>query len=163
MDLESNWPPGYRLVQGSSLDRSRLLSMLGSAYAELGATQLGHLTKTVELYLEGPSMLWWLEKTDAPRVGFTAVQEESIGCLWLGQSINQLTGALQAYIYLVYVMPQYRRQGMGRKLMQHAKDWAKKQGYDQISLQVFVKNTAALRLYETLGFRPSATLLVLEL
>ena len=163
MDLESNWPSGYRLVQGSSLDRSRLISTLGIAYTELGATQLGHLTKTVELYLEGPSMLWWLEKSAASRVGFTAAQRDSVGCLWLGQSINQLTGALQAYIYLVYVAPQYRRRGMGRKLMQHAKDWAKKQGYDQISLQVFTKNIAALKLYETLGYRQSAALLVLEL
>ncbi|MGD1948458.1 MAG: GNAT family N-acetyltransferase [Leptolyngbyaceae cyanobacterium] len=163
MDLESSWPLGYRLVQGSSLDRSRLMSTLGNAYEELGATQLDHLAKTVELYLEGPSMLWWLEKTGTSRVGFTAVQSESVGCLWLGQSINQLTGALQAYIYLVYVVPQYRRQGMGRKLMQHAKNWAIKQGYEQISLQVFVNNTAALKLYETLGYRYSATLLQLEL
>ncbi|MEM1254471.1 MAG: GNAT family N-acetyltransferase [Cyanobacteria bacterium P01_H01_bin.21] len=163
MDLESNWPLGYRLVQGSSVDRSRLISTLGSAYEELGAPQLGHLARTVELYLEGPSMLWWLEKTGTSRVGFTAIQPESVGCLWLGQSINQLTGVLQAYIYLVYVAPQYRRRGMGRKLMQHAKDWAKTQGYDQISLQVFVNNTAALKLYETLGYRQSATLLQLEL
>ena len=163
MDLESNWPLGYRLVQGSSVDRSRLISTLGSAYEELGATQLGHLAKTVELYLEGPSMLWWLEKTSTSRVGFTAVQAEAVGCLWLGQSINQLTGALQAYIYLVYVAPQYRRRGMGRKLMQHAKDWAAKQGYDQISLQVFVGNFPAIKLYRQEGYQTQAIWMTLNL
>ena len=133
------------------------------AYVELGATQLGHLTKTVELYLEGPSMLWWLEKSRTSRVGFTASQANAIGCLWLGQSINQLTGALQAYIYLVYVEPAYRRQGLGRGLMHHAKRWAKEHGYDQMSLQVFCKNTVALQLYTDLGFIPTARLLTLDL
>ncbi|EKV01872.1 acetyltransferase [Leptolyngbya sp. PCC 7375] len=165
MDLEFDWPPGHRLVQGSSLDRARLLATMGNAYAELGATQLGHLTKTVDLYLEGPSALWWLEKSESgARVGFTATTTgESLGCLWLGQSMNQLTGALQAYIYLVYVSPGYRRQGLGRQLMQYAKNWAKAQGYDQLSLQVFTDNLAALSLYNSLGYEPKATLLTLDL
>ncbi|MBX2863488.1 MAG: GNAT family N-acetyltransferase [Leptolyngbyaceae cyanobacterium MAG.088] len=136
---------------------------MASAYQELGATQLGHLTKTVELYLQGSSMVWWLEKSDTQRVGFTATQSKPIGCLWLGQSIDQLTGALQAYVYLVYVDPAHRRQGLGRKLMTHAKRWATEHGYDQMSLQVFNENIAALKLYETLGYRSTATLLTLDL
>ncbi|MEM9804176.1 MAG: GNAT family N-acetyltransferase [Cyanobacteria bacterium P01_D01_bin.56] len=159
----SDWPEGYQLVEGSELDRSRLLTTMASAYQELGATQLGHLTKTVELYLESPSMLWWLEKVGAFRVGFTAGQPTAIGCLWLGQSINQLTGALQAYIYLVYVDPAHRRQGIGRKLMNHAKQWSTEQGYDQISLQVFLQNIPARKLYKSLGYKDSATLLTLDL
>ena len=163
MDLESSWPQGYHLVQGSSLDRARLVATMGNAYAELGATQLGHLTKTVELYLASPSTLWWLEKSGSPaRVGFTATQPDTLGCLWLGPSINQLTGELQAYIYLVYVAPQYRRQGLGRKLMKHAKQWASAQGYSQLSLQVFIKNVPALKLYKSLGYQTQATLLTLE-
>lgn len=159
----SDWPQGYQLVEGSSLDRSRLLTTVASAYQELGATQLGHLTKTVELYLQGSSMVWWLETSPTQRVGFTATQSKPIGCIWLGQSIDQLTGALQAYIYLVYVDPAHRRQGLGRKLMNHAKSWAIEHGYDQMSLQVFLKNTAARNLYESLGYQNSATLLTLEL
>lgn len=134
-----------------------------NAYSESGATQLGHLTKTVDLYLEGPSMLWWLGKLGTSRVGFTASQSNAIGCLWVGQSINQLTGARQAYIYLVYVDPAYRRQGLGRKLMNHAKSWAKEHGYAQISLQVFLQNVPARKLYDGLGYKSSATLLTLDL
>lgn len=163
MDLESNWPPGYQLVQGSSLDRSRLLTTMGNAYMEMGATQLGHLTKTVEIYLADSSALWWLEKAGTSRVGFTASADAPIGCLWLGQSINQLTGALQAYVYLVYVAPTHRRQGLGRKLMDYAKAWASEQGYDQLSLQVFTHNQAALKLYKRLGYTPTASLLTLKL
>lgn len=159
----SNWPQGYHLVKGSSLDRSRLLTTMGNAYLELGATQLGHLSKTIELHLDGPSVLWWLEKSAVARVGFTASGEAPIGCLWLGQSVNQLTGALQAYVYLVYVAPNHRRQGLGRKLMDHAKSWAKDQGYEQLSLQVFTDNIAALTLYESLGYVSKASLLTLDL
>ncbi len=163
MDLESNWPSGYELIKGSSLDRSRLLTTMGKAYLELGATQLGHLTKTIDLYLEGPSVLWWLEKVGTSRVGFTSSGDAPIGCLWLGPSINQLTGALQAYVYLVYIAPHYRRQGLGRQLMEHAKRWAKDQGYNQLSLQAFTNNAVALKLYESLGYKPNATLLTLDL
>ena len=141
MDLESSWPQGYHLVQGSSLDRARLVAAMGNAYAELGATQLGHLAKTVELYLASPSTLWWLEKLGSPaRVGFTATQPDTLGCLWLGPSINQLTGELQAYIYLV----------------EHAKQWASAQGYKQLSLQVSIQNTAAIELYNSLGYESKA-------
>lgn len=163
MDSESNWPQGYRLVPGASLDRARLLTIMGNAYMELGATQLGHLAKTVEMYLADSSTLWWLEKAGAPRVGFTASAPPPIGCLWLGQSINQLTGAPQAYVYLVYVAPTHRRQGLGAKLMDHAKAWAKDQGYEQLSLQVFTHNQAGLKLYKNLGYTPTASLLTLEL
>lgn len=159
----ANWPDGYRLVQGSDLDRSRLLATMGNAYRELGATQLGHLTKTVELYLAGSSSLWWLEKGGNSRIGFMASGKPPIGCLWLGQSINQLTGVLQAYVYLVYVAPTHRRRGLGRQLMEYAKGWAKDQGYDQISLQVFTNNLTALKLYKSLGYVSKATLLTLDL
>ena len=163
MDSESNWPDGYQLVQGSTLDRAQLITVMGRAYGELGATQLGHLTKTVELYLANSSTLWWLQKAGTSRVGFTARQESAIGCLWLGQSVDQLTGALQAYVYLVYVDPAYRRRGLGRQLMTHAKKWATEQGYSQLSLQVFNKNEAAFALYSSLGYQPTAALLTLKI
>lgn len=163
MALESSWPDGYQLVQGSKLDRARLLTTMGNAYMELGATQLGHLTKTIELHFSGPLALWWLEKVGTSRVGFTASMDVPIGCLWLGQSVNQLTGALQAYVYLVYVAPTHRRQGLGRQLMEHAKAWAKEQGHEQLSLQVFTHNETALRLYQSLGYATKATLMTLEL
>lgn len=163
MDSEFKWPDGYQLIQGSNLDRAQLIAVMGRAYGELGATQLGHLTKTVDLYLANSSMLWWLQKTSTTRVGFTARQEPAAGCLWLGQSVDQLTGVPQAYVYLIYVDPAYRRQGLGRQLMAHARKWAAEQGYNQLSLQVFNKNEAACELYNSLGYQPIATLLTLEL
>ncbi len=67
------------------------------------------------------------------------------------------------YIYLVYVDPAYRQQGLGRKLMNHAKNWAIEQGYAQISLQVFFQNIPARKLYARLGYQANAILLTLNL
>ncbi|MEO0397176.1 MAG: GNAT family N-acetyltransferase [Cyanobacteria bacterium P01_A01_bin.137] len=166
MDLAASWPPGYRLIEGSTADRSRLITTMEKAYGELGATSLSHIGPTVDQYFAGLSVLWWLETDSAqasPRIGFTAQTVEPLGCLWLGQSVNQLTGALQAYVYLVYVALEHRRQGLGCALMAHAKVWAQAQGYQQISLQVFTNNVAALKLYDSLGYQPKAAWMTLDL
>ncbi|MEA5463021.1 GNAT family N-acetyltransferase [Leptothoe sp. PORK10 BA2] len=167
MDLvAASWPPGYRLVEGSTADRSRLVTTMERAYEELGAAQFSHIAPTVDQYFAGLSFLWWLDKDRAitgPRVGFTAEPAASLGCLWLGQSVNQLTGVLQAYVYLVYVAPEHRGQGLGRALMTHARKFAHDQGYGQISLQVFTHNEIALNLYASLGYEPKATWMTLDL
>lgn len=167
MDLAASLPSGYRLVEGSNADRSRLVATMERAYQELGATSVSHIAPTVDQYFSGLSFLWWLDNdrvTAIPRVGFTAKPAvTTLGCLWLGQSVNQLTGALQAYVYLVYVAPEHRGQGLGRGLMAHAKKFAYAHGYGQISLQVFNSNDIALKLYASLGYKPQATWMTLDL
>lgn len=56
------------------------------------------------------------------------------------------------YICGVAVQQDYRRQGIGKALMQIASEQALKQGYDRLSLVVFEENANALRLYESLGY-----------
>ena len=46
-----------------------------------------------------------------------------------------------------------RRSGVGRALMQAAEEWARAVGVTKIELHVFPYNTAALALYDELGFR----------
>lgn len=55
------------------------------------------------------------------------------------------------HIHAIYVKPDYRRQGIGRKLMQAAMQWGREQGCAQAELSVLVGNPA-LKLYEALGF-----------
>ncbi|MEL6606330.1 MAG: GNAT family N-acetyltransferase [Cyanobacteria bacterium J06614_10] len=47
--------------------------------------------------------------------------------------------------------------------MQHAHRWAKQQGYEQISLQVFENNTSAISLYSKLGYSPQARWMSLDI
>jgi RimJ/RimL family protein N-acetyltransferase len=46
----------------------------------------------------------------------------------------------------------YRRQGIGRALMEAAESWARDVGVRKLELHVFPYNEAALGLYEALGY-----------
>lgn len=109
-----------------------------------------HLSKTVEQYLSSETPLWWVNFTDSE----TLTQETSpIACLWMGNAIDQITGQRHAHLFLLYVVPEHRRRGVGRALMEYAQTWARARGDKQIGLQVFSSNTPALNLYNQLGFQ----------
>jgi RimJ/RimL family protein N-acetyltransferase len=50
------------------------------------------------------------------------------------------------------VAKERRRQGVGRALMEAAEQWAREVGVRKLELHVFPYNTAAIALYETLGY-----------
>jgi ribosomal protein S18 acetylase RimI-like enzyme len=113
-----------------------------------------HLAQTVEQYLSRDTPLWWvdLEPTTSP-----------IACLWMGNAIDQVHGDRHAHIFLLYVMPEYRRQGIGTALIEYAEDWAIQRGDRQIGLQVFQSNTPALSLYHQLGYQSQSLWMVKSL
>ncbi|MGB3572085.1 MAG: GNAT family N-acetyltransferase [Phormidesmis sp.] len=160
--------PNYRLEKGASLDRARLVKFMQRAYRDLGATETGtHLADTVSRHFTSESNLWWLigPQSAALAGGLPGLQQrhEPVGCLWLGESIDQRNGQKQAYVFLLYVDEAHRRQGLGSMLMAHAQQWAKQQGYGQVSLQVFEDNVSALNLYEKLGYKPQARWMSLDI
>jgi ribosomal protein S18 acetylase RimI-like enzyme len=109
-----------------------------------------HLAQTVEQYFSISTPLWWVEKQlEKSR----PVSSSPVGCIWVGNSIDQVRGDRHAHIFLLYVLPEHRRQGIGKALMQYAEDWARNRGDRQIGLQVFTSNTAALNLYNQLGYQ----------
>ncbi|HEY7125709.1 MAG TPA: GNAT family N-acetyltransferase [Ktedonobacterales bacterium] len=57
------------------------------------------------------------------------------------------------YIKRVIVRPEYRGQGIARRLMEAVIAFAKTQEVHALDLHVFEKNLPALRLYESLGFQ----------
>lgn len=50
------------------------------------------------------------------------------------------------------VAPVGRGQGVGKLLMAKAEEWAKNEGYEKLTLNVFAGNGRARKLYEELGF-----------
>ena len=52
----------------------------------------------------------------------------------------------------IFVLPKYRRQGIGRLLLQYGLDWAVDQKFEKVTLGVFASNKAAIRLYTEFGF-----------
>lgn len=53
----------------------------------------------------------------------------------------------------LYVVPQRRRGGVARALLQHVVDDARAAGANRVSLQTEASNTPALRLYTAAGFQ----------
>jgi ribosomal protein S18 acetylase RimI-like enzyme len=139
--------PKYQLVAGNVTDLATLLKFLQCTYQELYPHQQDyqHLHATVDRYFSANTPLWFVTIPDRNRA-------KKIACLWLGIAIDQATGIRHPNIFLVYVEPNHRRQGIGRALMEHAQVWAKAQGYTQIGLQVFITNQPAIDLYQQLGY-----------
>jgi [ribosomal protein S18]-alanine N-acetyltransferase len=71
-----------------------------------------------------------------------------------GLMISPREGAIQN----LGVHPDYRDQGIGRALLACALDGFRKIGCTHAQLEVTVQNTAAVRLYERMGFRHVETL-----
>ncbi|MBQ6152894.1 MAG: GNAT family N-acetyltransferase [Ruminococcus sp.] len=58
----------------------------------------------------------------------------------------------RVYLSRLIVKDEYRRQGIGRKLLYHVFLKAKEQGYKEISVGVDLANYPALKLYSQAGF-----------
>jgi ribosomal protein S18 acetylase RimI-like enzyme len=56
------------------------------------------------------------------------------------------------YICGIAVTAEHRGHGIGKRLMQIAREQALDHGYDRLSLIVFEENTVAVRLYQHLGY-----------
>jgi ribosomal protein S18 acetylase RimI-like enzyme len=154
-------PVDYALSQGSLLDRSLLVKLMQQTYQELYPDRdFSHLAQTVDRYLSSETPLWWVKLSAQPspiESGMPSAsdrRDRRVACLWLGNSVDQISGEHHAHVFLLYVMPEHRRRGIGSALMNHAEDWAKNRGDRQIGLQVFTNNQPALELYRDRGYQP---------
>lgn len=57
-----------------------------------------------------------------------------------------------AYLGFMYVVPEYRGQGINKKIMDVLKDWAAAQNIKEFRLDVYYENTSAIKAYEKVGF-----------
>jgi ribosomal protein S18 acetylase RimI-like enzyme len=164
----------YQLIAGEAIDIATLVKFLQITYREISPQQhdYRHLQSTVDRYFSSDTPLWFVTTTaigDAGSGDSSVFPGESrerakkIGCLWLGTAIDQVTGIRHPNIFLIYVDPIYRRQGIARALMEYAQAWAKEQGYTQIGLQVFTNNQPAIELYQQLGYQPRSISMMREL
>ena len=78
-----------------------------------------------------------------------ALIEDQI-CGYLRLTDKSLDGS--AWITDLLVTPRYRRQGIGRKMVQAAQLWAVEQQKSRIFMEMSAKNSGAIRLAQKLGF-----------
>lgn len=88
---------------------------------------------------------------DCVRVGYTCRAVELADEL-IGYGILA-AGAGEAHILNVCVRGEFRCRGIGRRLLEHLMELAREEGMSEVFLEVRPSNTAAIRLYQSLGFR----------
>jgi ribosomal protein S18 acetylase RimI-like enzyme len=77
-------------------------------------------------------------------------ESESVGYLWLGK--DPAAGPHSAYIYEIFVHPEFRGRGVGTAALREAERWAAQAGKTTLALNVFWHNEGARRLYARFGF-----------
>jgi ribosomal protein S18 acetylase RimI-like enzyme len=77
---------------------------------------------------------------------------DSVGDLWVLVESEKA----RAFIYFIGIDEQYRGQGYSRAAMRALETTVKPFGAQHIDLNVFGDNTVAVRLYESLGYKPTA-------
>lgn len=163
--------PGYIIRRGSTLDRALLLKFMQRTYQELFSTEdFSHLEQTVKQYYSSDTPLWWIDflgEVNQKDEGANSILFPSfpsftppIACLWVGNAIDQVQGNRHAHIFILYVVPEHRRQGIGSALMRYVENWAIQRGDRQIGLQVFESNKPALNLYNQLGYQTQSLWMV---
>jgi ribosomal protein S18 acetylase RimI-like enzyme len=119
---EGEQPPSRDILKNASIEK--YLKDWGRAddHALIATDGTGHPIGAV-----------WIRRFDRDSAGYGFVDEETPE---LGMAI----------------LPEYRGNGIGRKLLSEISDLARSFGYTALSLSVDPRNIAALRLYETSGF-----------
>ncbi|MRH43405.1 GNAT family N-acetyltransferase [Aquibacillus halophilus] len=75
-----------------------------------------------------------------------------LGWILIGENFDLLEEQWHGFIYELYVLPEYRKRGIGKLLLQHSIKNLKQQGYREVRLNVYSANTAK-QIYEGLGFK----------
>jgi ribosomal protein S18 acetylase RimI-like enzyme len=57
-----------------------------------------------------------------------------------------------AYLGFMYVIPEYRGQGINKRIIDALKNWAAIQNITEFSLEVYYDNISAIKAYEKIGF-----------
>jgi ribosomal protein S18 acetylase RimI-like enzyme len=81
------------------------------------------------------------------------------GWILLGENTDYFTDKKHGFIYDVYVLPQYRGKGISKQLLNEGKTEFKKQGYDEVRLNVFDSNFAK-EIYKNLGYKDLNSIMV---
>lgn len=85
---------------------------------------------------------------------FVAVDQRGkhIGVLLMGERRHLFTGSYEGFVYYVYVDPQYRLKGVGRRLLAEAERTSRERQYEFLNLEVMATNNAMQALMASCGY-----------
>ncbi|MGE8034143.1 N-acetyltransferase family protein [Lysinibacillus sp. NPDC093692] len=88
--------------------------------------------------------------------------DKLIGWILIGASKDQFTDRMNGFIYELFVIEEFRGNGISKMLMRAGIDHLKQDGYSEIRLSAFAGNQA-IKLYEKLGFSIRTVTMSLQL
>lgn len=108
------------------------------------------------------------EVLDAPKPGAITLVAEGEGGQRLGfvhaePMADLFTGRVAAYIPLLAVTPAAEGQGVAQALMAAVEGWARRQGHESLSLDVFASNTRGRAFYARMGYGEESLRLVKDI
>jgi GNAT superfamily N-acetyltransferase len=127
--------------------RARMFQDTGRLDGERAAAMIEQLTPMMRPMLaRGEYNGWLVVAEDGAIVGGAGVQIRTL----LPRPETDV--AREALVVNVYVEPDYRRQGLARRLMEAILAWSREQGIERVSLHASIMGQP---LYEALGFTRS--------
>lgn len=83
---------------------------------------------------------------------FIKIESQCAGFTQLYPTFDSVRLRKKIILYDLFVREEHRRLGIGKKLMNEAKEFAKSNGYGSIELTTGIKNISGQSLYESLGY-----------
>ena len=95
-------------------------------------------------------------KAEDIRIVVAEIAGELVGSGYALIKENKAYKAPQYYVYLgfMYVIPEYRGQGINGQIMNDLIDWGKAQSYTEVQLDVYAENESAIKAYTKAGLVP---------
>jgi GNAT superfamily N-acetyltransferase len=95
-------------------------------------------------------------KAEDIRIVVAEMAGELVGSGYALIKENKAYKAPQYYVYLgfMYVIPEYRGQGINGQIMNDLIDWGKAQSYTEVQLDVYAENESAIKAYTKAGLVP---------
>ena len=110
-----------------------------------------------DLWIHTPGM--GLNTTDDSKEGITQYIKRNPTSSFVAEYEGKIIGVIMAghdgrrgFIHHTAVLPTYRKQGIGTKLVEHAMCALEKEGIHKVSLVVFSKNELGNAFWEGIGF-----------
>ncbi|ARP42716.1 putative N-acetyltransferase YdgE [Geobacillus thermodenitrificans] len=75
-----------------------------------------------------------------------------MGWILIGTKKDQLTETIYGFIYELFVLEEFRGNGISKRLLEAGIEHLKREGYSEVRLSVYAGNQA-MKLYEKLGFK----------
>ena len=100
--------------------------------------------KVLEEEIRADGSVWYIACIDGVAVGFLKIRRD--------RDPGNLGGRKALELQRIYVLQEYQGFSIGKTLINTAKAYARAQGFRTIWLQVWQKNTKAIKFYQDAGF-----------